>query len=93
MKKVIAASKRSKTSDDGEYSIPTNLKTPDSGGSTIPHPIGRDKIKKKKKKLLSCELFHFGDEQVHFGDEQVHFDEQVHIDEQYQLRQIKTYKE
>ncbi|KAL8505824.1 hypothetical protein ACS0TY_016884 [Phlomoides rotata] len=42
------SSKRSRTSEDWSYSIPTNPKTPGSGGSTISSPTCRDKAKKKE---------------------------------------------
>ncbi|KAL8552672.1 hypothetical protein ACS0TY_001387 [Phlomoides rotata] len=43
------SSKGSRNSEDGEYSILSNPETSDSGCSTIPRPIGRDKTKKKGK--------------------------------------------
>ncbi|KAG6400243.1 hypothetical protein SASPL_137068 [Salvia splendens] len=42
-------SKRTKTSESGEYAIPSNPETPTSGHSTSSRPIGRDKAKTKGK--------------------------------------------
>ncbi|KAH6761241.1 hypothetical protein C2S51_018190 [Perilla frutescens var. frutescens] len=38
--------KRSRTSKDGEYHMPSNQETPTNKGSTMSHPTGRDKSKK-----------------------------------------------
>ncbi|KAL8552669.1 hypothetical protein ACS0TY_001383 [Phlomoides rotata] len=43
------SSKGSKTSEDGEYSIPSIPETSGNGFSTIPRPICRDKTKEKGK--------------------------------------------
>ncbi|KAL8214270.1 hypothetical protein R6Q57_003719 [Mikania cordata] len=40
------STKRSRTTEEGDYSDP---KTPNSGGSTIQRPIGRDATKKREK--------------------------------------------
>ncbi|KAG6416008.1 hypothetical protein SASPL_123429 [Salvia splendens] len=42
-------SKRTKTSESGEYTIPSNPETPTSGHSPSSRPIGRDKEKRKGK--------------------------------------------
>ncbi|XP_057790959.1 uncharacterized protein LOC131008076 [Salvia miltiorrhiza] len=47
------SSKRSKTSEDGGFSIPSNLETPTSEQSTATRPIGRDKAKRKGKGKVS----------------------------------------
>ncbi|KAL8489844.1 hypothetical protein ACS0TY_025648 [Phlomoides rotata] len=44
-----SSSKRSRTSEDVSYSIPTNPEISGSGGSTISRPIGRDGAREKKK--------------------------------------------
>ncbi|KAG6433269.1 hypothetical protein SASPL_104877 [Salvia splendens] len=44
-----SSSKRTKTSESGEYTIPSNPETPTSGHSTSSRPIGRDKAKRKGK--------------------------------------------
>ncbi|KAG6431538.1 hypothetical protein SASPL_109617 [Salvia splendens] len=46
-------SKRTKTSESGEYTIPSNPKTPTSGHSTSSRPIGRDKAKRKGKSKVT----------------------------------------
>ncbi|KAG6405361.1 hypothetical protein SASPL_132950 [Salvia splendens] len=46
-------SKRTKTSESGEYSIPSNSETPTSGHSTSFRPIGRDKTKRKGKSKVT----------------------------------------
>ncbi|XP_057774869.1 uncharacterized protein LOC130993850 [Salvia miltiorrhiza] len=43
------STKRSKTSEDGDYFIPSNPETPTTGGSTMSRPTGRDKAKRKGK--------------------------------------------
>ncbi|GJW17367.1 glutathione S-transferase T3-like protein [Tanacetum coccineum] len=43
------STKRSRTSEEGEYVVHSNQETPNSGGSTIQRPIGRDAAKKKGK--------------------------------------------
>ncbi|KAH6811187.1 hypothetical protein C2S51_024949 [Perilla frutescens var. frutescens] len=43
------STKRSRTSEDGEYHIPSNPETPTNEGSTMSRPMGRDKSKKKGK--------------------------------------------
>ncbi|GKD57004.1 hypothetical protein Tco_1290391, partial [Tanacetum coccineum] len=43
------STKRSRTSEEGEYVVHSNQETPNSGGSTIQRPIGRDVAKKKGK--------------------------------------------
>ncbi|KAL8225845.1 hypothetical protein R6Q57_018402 [Mikania cordata] len=43
------SSKRSRTTEEGEYFANPNPETPTSGGSTSQHPIGRDAAKKKQK--------------------------------------------
>ncbi|XP_057790933.1 uncharacterized protein LOC131008047 [Salvia miltiorrhiza] len=43
------SSKRSKTSEDGGFSVPSNPETPTSEQSTATRPIGRDKAKRKGK--------------------------------------------
>ncbi|CAA0805932.1 DNA binding [Striga hermonthica] len=47
------SSKRSRTTENGDYSIPSNQETPVSDGFVIPRPEGRDKAKKKGKKVAS----------------------------------------
>ncbi|XP_057770802.1 uncharacterized protein LOC130990596 [Salvia miltiorrhiza] len=47
------SSKRSKTSEDGGFSIPSNPETPTSELSTATRPIGRDKAKRKEKGKVS----------------------------------------
>ncbi|XP_057770883.1 uncharacterized protein LOC130990677 [Salvia miltiorrhiza] len=47
------SSKRSKTSEDGGFSIPSNPETPTSEQSTATRPIGRDKAKRKGKGKVS----------------------------------------
>ncbi|XP_057808934.1 uncharacterized protein LOC131023410 [Salvia miltiorrhiza] len=47
------SSKRSKTSEDGGFSIPSNPETPTSEQSTVTRPIGRDKAKTKEKCKVS----------------------------------------
>ncbi|XP_057808415.1 uncharacterized protein LOC131022888 [Salvia miltiorrhiza] len=47
------SSKRSRTSEHGDYSAPSNPETPTSDCSTIPRPIGRDKAKRKGKGKIS----------------------------------------
>ncbi|KAL8500126.1 hypothetical protein ACS0TY_019933 [Phlomoides rotata] len=47
--------KRSRTSEDESYSIPTNPETSGSGGSTISRPTGRDGAKKNEKVRLARE--------------------------------------
>ncbi|XP_057791312.1 glutathione S-transferase T2-like [Salvia miltiorrhiza] len=51
-----ASSKRSKTSEDGGFSIPSNPETPTSKQSTATRPIGRDKAKRKGKELRAIRL-------------------------------------
>ncbi|KAD3641022.1 hypothetical protein E3N88_30245 [Mikania micrantha] len=48
------STKRSRTTEEGDYSNP---ETPNSGGSTIQRPIGRDTTKKKGKGKISSEFF------------------------------------
>nr|GFB54661.1 fgenesh protein 73 [Tanacetum cinerariifolium] len=43
------STKRSRTSEEGEYVVHSNQETPNSSGSTIQRPIGRDGAKKKGK--------------------------------------------
>lgn len=43
------STKRSRTTEEGEYVVHSNQETPTSGGSTIQRPIGRDAAKKKGK--------------------------------------------
>ncbi|GKB48908.1 glutathione S-transferase T3-like protein [Tanacetum coccineum] len=43
------STKRSRTSEEGEYVVHSNQETPNSSGSTIQRPIGRDAAKKKGK--------------------------------------------
>lgn len=43
------STKRSKTSEDGEYHTSSNSETHTVGGSTMSRPTGRDKSKKKGK--------------------------------------------
>ncbi|GJU99849.1 glutathione S-transferase T3-like protein [Tanacetum coccineum] len=43
------STKRSRTSEEGEMLFTSNQETPNSGGSTIQRPIGRDAAKKKGK--------------------------------------------
>ncbi|CAA0807110.1 DNA binding [Striga hermonthica] len=47
------SSKRSKTSEDVEHSMPSSAETPSTGNSNISRPIGRDKAKKKGKGKIS----------------------------------------
>ncbi|XP_057808587.1 uncharacterized protein LOC131023061 [Salvia miltiorrhiza] len=50
------STKRSKTSEDGDYFIPSNPETPTTGGSTISCPTCRDKAKMKGKgKVVASE--------------------------------------
>ncbi|XP_047953866.1 uncharacterized protein LOC125200178 [Salvia hispanica] len=46
-------SKRTKTSESGEYTIPSNPETPTSGHSTSSRPMGRDKAKRKGKSKVT----------------------------------------
>ncbi|KAG6390717.1 hypothetical protein SASPL_148461 [Salvia splendens] len=46
-------SKRTKTSESGEYTIPSNPETPTSRHSTSSRPIGRDKAKRKGKSKVT----------------------------------------
>ncbi|GJY61742.1 hypothetical protein Tco_0462399 [Tanacetum coccineum] len=41
------STKRSRVSEEGDYVVHSNQETPNSGGSTIQRPIGRDAAKKK----------------------------------------------
>ncbi|XP_057788513.1 uncharacterized protein LOC131005517 [Salvia miltiorrhiza] len=52
------SSKRSKTSEDGGFSIPSNPETPTSEQSTATCPIGRDKAKRRKGKVSQSESTH-----------------------------------
>ncbi|KAG6424867.1 hypothetical protein SASPL_115289 [Salvia splendens] len=49
-------SKRTKTSESGEYTIPSNLETLTSGHSTSSRPIGSDKAKRKRKRQARARL-------------------------------------
>ncbi|XP_057779742.1 uncharacterized protein LOC130998333 [Salvia miltiorrhiza] len=54
------STKRSKTSEDGDYFIPSNPETPTTGGSTMSRPTGRDKAKieleREKLKMNSLKM-------------------------------------
>ncbi|GKA54733.1 glutathione S-transferase T3-like protein [Tanacetum coccineum] len=43
------STKRSRVSEEGDYVVHSNQETPNSGGSSIQRPIGRDAAKKKGK--------------------------------------------
>ncbi|XP_023734772.1 uncharacterized protein LOC111882630 [Lactuca sativa] len=43
------SSKRSKTTEEGEFCVHSNPETPTSDGSMVKHPTGRDAAKKKER--------------------------------------------
>ncbi|KAI3784446.1 hypothetical protein L1987_43545 [Smallanthus sonchifolius] len=47
------STKRSRTTEEGDYCVNSNPDTPTSGGSTIQRPIGRDAAKRKGKGMVS----------------------------------------
>ena len=48
-----ASTKRSRTSEEGDYSVETNKESPNASGSKVQRPMGRDAAKKKGKRKAS----------------------------------------
>lgn len=51
-----SSTKRSRTSEEGDYCFPSNPETPTTGGSSSQRPTGRDMAKKKGKGKVSNEI-------------------------------------